>query len=75
MTAFDLFIVRRLKRGLKTSIPYLDTNSNRLPGILYFAAFTADLTQLKKSLVGPKGLIGPTCHVAPESLFEIDGGS
>jgi hypothetical protein len=68
ITAFGLFIVRRLKRGLKTSIHFVDRNFSGLLDILYFTAFAAGSIQLKKSSVGPKGLIGPTCHVAPESL-------
>jgi amino acid adenylation domain-containing protein len=31
----------------------------------HFDAFTADTVHLKKPSVGPKGLIGPSCHGAP----------
>jgi hypothetical protein len=74
MTAFGSFKIRRLIRGLKASIPYVHTNSNRLYDILHLAAFAADSVQLKKPSVGPKGLIGPPCHGAPwppEAVFNI----
>jgi hypothetical protein len=58
MTAFGSFKVRRLKRRLKASIPYVHTNSNRLYDILYFAAFVAGSVHLKKHSGGPKGLWG-----------------
>jgi hypothetical protein len=62
MTAFGSLKVRRLKRRLKASIPFLYTNSNELSDIRYFDAFAAGSIHLKKPSVGPKGLIGPPCH-------------
>jgi hypothetical protein len=56
--------VRRLKRRLKASIPYVHTNSNRLADIRHFDAFTAVSVHLKKPSGGPKGLTGPPCHGA-----------
>jgi hypothetical protein len=62
MTAFDSFKVRRLKRRMKASIPFLYANSNELYDIRPFDAFVAGSIQLKKPSGGPKGLIGPPCH-------------
>jgi hypothetical protein len=56
--------VRRLKRRLKASIPYMHTNSNRLSDIRHSDAFIAVSVHLKKPSGGPKGLIGPPCHGA-----------
>ncbi|MFC2146201.1 hypothetical protein ACFLRT_02440 [Acidobacteriota bacterium] len=56
MTAFGSFKIRRLKRGLKASIPYVQENSNPIHDFLHFAAFTTASVQLKKSSGGPKGL-------------------
>ncbi|MGD2092316.1 MAG: hypothetical protein PVH61_39475, partial [Candidatus Aminicenantes bacterium] len=41
MTAFDYFLVRRLKRRLEASIPFFYTNSNELYNIRHFVAFPA----------------------------------
>jgi hypothetical protein len=54
--------VRRLKRRLKASIPFVQTTSHSLYNILYFVAFTVVSIHLKKPPGGPKGLIGPPCH-------------
>jgi hypothetical protein len=68
MTAFGSFKVRRLKRRLKASIPFLYATSNELYNIRYFDAFAAGSVQLKKPSGGPKGLIGPSCHGVESKL-------
>jgi len=75
ITAYGPFKVRRLKRRLKASIPFLYTNSNELYNIRHFAALSAVVIHLKKPSGGPKGLIGPPCHGAPwppEAKIGID---
>jgi len=62
MTAFGSFKVRRLKRRLKASIPFLQTNTNGLYNILHLVACSANSVQSKKPSGGPKGLIGTPCH-------------
>ena len=47
------------KRRLKASKPFLHANSNALYDYRHFIAFSADSIHLKKSSVGPKGIIGP----------------
>jgi hypothetical protein len=64
MTAFGSFKVRRLKRRMKVSIPFLYATSYELYNIRYFDVFAAGSIQLKKPSVGPQGLIGPPCHGA-----------
>jgi hypothetical protein len=59
MTAFGLFIVRRLKRKLKASIPDVQATFYQLLYIRHFDAFAAGAIHLKKTSGGPKGLIGP----------------
>jgi hypothetical protein len=57
-----LFIIRRLKRRLKASIPSMQATFHQLHDIRNFDAFTACSIHLKKPSGGPKGLIGPPCH-------------
>jgi hypothetical protein len=51
-------------RGLKASIPGVQTTFFKSHNIRHFDAFTAKTVQLKKPSGGPKGLIGPPCHGA-----------
>jgi hypothetical protein len=70
MNAFGSFKVRRLKRRMKASIPFLFTKSNELYNIRHLDAFAAGSVHLKKPSVGPKGLIGSPCHgVAKKNFF------
>jgi hypothetical protein len=62
MTVFGSRLVRRLKRGLKASIPGVQTTSQQSYDIKYFDAVVAGSVHLKKPLGGSKGLIGPPCH-------------
>jgi hypothetical protein len=62
ITAFDLFLVSRLKTRLKASIPCVQTISYQSHNIRPFDASTAGSIHLKKPSGGPKGLIGPPCH-------------
>ncbi len=62
MTVFGLFKIRRLKRRMKASKPFVLANSYELYNIQQFAAFSSDSIQSKKPSGGPKGLIGPPCH-------------
>jgi hypothetical protein len=62
MTAFGSFMVRRLKRRLKASIPGVQATFHQLHYIRYFDTFAAGAVHLKKPSGGPKGLIGPPCH-------------
>jgi hypothetical protein len=62
MTAFGSFMVRRLKRRLKASIPGMQSTFHQSHDIRHFIAFPAGSIHLKKPSVGPKGLIGPLCH-------------
>jgi len=52
-------------RGLKASIPGVQTPFHQSHDIQKFDVFTAILVHLKKPSGGPKGLIGPPCHGAP----------
>ena len=50
---------RTLKVSLKASKPYVHGNSHRLYDILYFAAFTTALIQLKKPSVARRANRSP----------------
>jgi hypothetical protein len=67
--------INRLKRGMKASIPGVPATFHQSHDIRHFDTFSAGSVQLKKPSVGPKGLIGPPCHGAPETLIKIDGVS
>lgn len=58
---------------MKASIPGVYTTSYRLNNIRNFVAFTAASVQLKKPSGGPKGLIGPTYHVAIRTSMRVRG--
>jgi hypothetical protein len=62
ITAFGLFMVKRLKRRMKASIPFLYANFYKLYDMRYLTTFPTDSAHLKKPSGGPKGLIGPPCH-------------
>jgi hypothetical protein len=57
--------LRRLKGGLKASIPGVQETFHQSHNIQYFDEFTTGFIHLKKPSGGPKGLIGPPCHGAP----------
>jgi hypothetical protein len=57
--------VRSSKMRLKASKPCMPANSHELSNNRLFDAFAVGTVHLKKSSVGPKGLIGPPCHGAP----------
>jgi hypothetical protein len=58
-------VERKFFSRLKASIPCVPTNSHELYNIRHFDVVAAGTVHLKKSSVGPKGLIGPPCHGAP----------
>ena len=57
--------LRRLKRGLKASIPGVQVTFHQSHNIQHFDEFAAGSIHLKKPSGGPEGLIGPPCHGAP----------